>query len=177
MSSFENPDAAFAASAPLLSLLEPALLLFLLAFLTFGGTTGNGHSLHAQFFRCGFIGGGEESRVGGGENWNATQQLLVLFDRRRQQIGITGALIEYFAVDDDLILRFLDFDHLAAFGWFTCLAFPNEFRIRLKHAQQLVLGSRVAFHEPSPRLLPHLLSPRNNFVDLPFGFLLNAQLP
>src|SRR6266851_10365375 len=57
MSSFENADAAFAASAPLLSLLEPALLLCLLAFLTLGGATGNGHSLHAQLFRCGFIGG------------------------------------------------------------------------------------------------------------------------
>src|SRR5258708_12054635 len=173
MSSFENADAAFAASAPLLSLIEPAFLLFMLAFCTFGGTTGNGHSLHAQFFRCGFIGGGEESRVGGGENWNSTQQLLVLFDRRRQQIGITGALIEYFAVDDDLILRFLDFDHLAEFGWFTCLAFPNEFRIRLKHAQKLVLGSLLAFQDASPPLLHHLLSPPNNSSDLPLALLPN----
>jgi hypothetical protein len=68
MSSFENADAAFAAGAPLLSLLEPALFLCLLAFLTFGGATGNGHSLHAQFFSFGFIGGGEESRVGGRQN-------------------------------------------------------------------------------------------------------------
>src|SRR5260221_291237 len=126
MAAFENGDAAFGASAPLLSLLEPALLLFLLAFFTFGGATGNGHSLHAQLFRCGFIGGGEESRVGGGENWNSTQQLLVLFDRRRQQIGITGALIQYFAVDDDLILRFLDLDHLSEIRWLTCLASPHE---------------------------------------------------
>src|SRR5260221_3997296 len=68
MSSFENADAAFAASAPLLSLLEPALLLFLLAFFTFGGATGNGHSPHAQVFRCGFICGGEEYPVRRGRN-------------------------------------------------------------------------------------------------------------
>src|SRR6184192_403923 len=80
MSPFENADAAFAAGAPLLRLLEPALLLFLLAFLTFGGATGNGHSLHAQCFGCGFVGGGEESRVGSRELRNPTQQLLVLFD-------------------------------------------------------------------------------------------------
>src|SRR6267142_2441869 len=90
MSSFENADAAFAAGAPLLSLLEPALLLCLLAFHTFGGATGNGHSLHAQFFRFRFVGGGEESRVGSREIRNSTQQLLVLFDGRRQQIGIAG---------------------------------------------------------------------------------------
>src|SRR5258708_26007333 len=72
MSSFENADAAFAASAPLLSLLEPALLLFLLAFFTFGGATGNGHSLHAQLFRCGFLCDGEESRVSGGDKLYST---------------------------------------------------------------------------------------------------------
>src|ERR1700730_9552839 len=32
-------------------------------------------------------------------------KLLVLFDGRRQQIGVAGALVEYFAVDDDLMLR------------------------------------------------------------------------
>src|SRR6266540_603905 len=80
MSPFENADAAFAAGAPLLGLLEPALLLFLLALLTFGGATGNSHSLHAQFLGCGFVGGGEEPRVGSRQIGNSTQQFLVLFD-------------------------------------------------------------------------------------------------
>src|SRR5204863_7226052 len=80
MSSFENADPTFAAGAPLLGLLEPALLLFLLALLTFGGATGNGHSLHAQFLGRGFVGGGEEPRVGSRQIGNSTQQFLVLFD-------------------------------------------------------------------------------------------------
>ncbi len=77
---FENADAVFTAGAPLLRLLEPTLLLFLLAFFTFGGATGNGHSVHTHFFGCGFVGGGEESRVGSHQVRNTTKQFLVLFD-------------------------------------------------------------------------------------------------
>src|SRR6202165_719643 len=84
-----------------------------------------------------------------------------------------GALVEHLAVDHDLILRFLDFDHLAEFGRLTGLAFPNDFRVRLKHAKELVLGSRVASQHAFPRLLHHLLYSRNHFVELLFGFLQN----
>ena len=57
MPPFENTDAAFAPGAPLLSFLEPALLLLRLPFLTFGGAAGNRDPLHAQFFGCGLVGG------------------------------------------------------------------------------------------------------------------------
>src|SRR5260370_4360867 len=171
MSPLENADAAFAAGAPFLRLLKPALLLFLLALLTFGGAAGNGHSLHTQMFGLGFVGGGEEAGVGSREIRNPAKQLLVLFDGRRQQIGITGALVEYFAVDDDLVLRFLDFDHLAEFSRLTCLAFPNDFCVRLKHAEDFVLRSRVASQHAFPCLLHYLLYPRNHFVELLLGFL------
>jgi len=147
---FENADAAFAAGAPFLRLLEPPLLLFLLAFLTLGGATGNGHSLHAQFFGLGFVGGGEESRVGKRQIRNSTHQLLVFFDRRRQQIGVAGALVEDFAVNDDLIFRFLDFDDLAELGRLTGLAFSNDFRVRLKHAEDFVFSRACCLPARAP---------------------------
>src|SRR5260370_5415936 len=42
--------------------------------------------------------------------------------------------------------------------------------------RSLFLGSRVAFQDASPRLLHHLLYPRNHFVELSFGFLQNHPL-
>ena len=152
VAAFEVADPAFAAGAPFLRLLEPPLLLFLLAFLTLGGATGNGHSLHAQFFGLGFVGGGEESRVGKRQIRNSTHQLLVFFDRRRQQIGVAGALVEDFAVNDDLPFRM------------TSVSGSNTLRILLFHG-------RGASQHALPRLLHQLLYARKRFVELLFGFL------
>lgn len=105
MPPFENADAAFASGSPLLSFFEPTLLLLLLAFLAFGGTAGNGDSLHAQFLGRRLVGAGEEPRVGRRQIRNPIQQLLMFFDGRRQQVGIAGALVEYLKVDDDLVLQ------------------------------------------------------------------------
>ena len=93
MPSFEDADAAFATGSPLLSFLEPALLLLLFAFLTFGGPAGYGHALYAHCFGRSLVGG-----------------------------GIAGALVEDLAVDDNPVFRFLDFDHPAELGWLTCFA-------------------------------------------------------
>jgi len=84
MPPFEHADAAFATGAPLLGFLEPALLLFLLPFLAFGGTAGNSHSFHTEIFGRGLIGAGEETRVGSHQVRNPIQQLLMFFDGRRQ---------------------------------------------------------------------------------------------
>jgi len=73
MPSFENTDAALTAGTPFLKLLEPALLLPLLARLALGPKAGNGNALHPQFLGLGFVGGGKESRIGRCRPWGVTK--------------------------------------------------------------------------------------------------------
>ena len=48
------------------------------------------------------------------------------FDRGNQQVRIAGPLIIDFVRDDNLVLRFLQFDYLAEFGRLAGLAFAND---------------------------------------------------
>src|SRR5271169_1153258 len=162
MPTFQNADAAFAACAPLLGFLEPALLLLLLPLLTFGGTAGNSHLVNTHFPGRSLVGGREESGVGGCQIRDSIQQFLVRFKGRYQQVGIAGALIEYLIVSDDLIFRFLDFDQLAELSWLTGFSFTNDFGVRLKHTKKLVCGTCIAFYHSFPSLLHYLLHPRDH---------------
>src|SRR5262249_39803557 len=51
--------------------------------------------------------------VGCNRSWNSTQFALVGCDRGQQQALIAGPLFEHFIVSNDLVLRFLQFDHVA----------------------------------------------------------------
>ena len=57
MPAFQNTDAALAAGAPLLKLLEPPLLLPLFAGGTLGVVARNGYPADPQFLGLGLIGG------------------------------------------------------------------------------------------------------------------------
>ena len=57
MAAFENADAPLTSGAPFLSLLEPALLLPLLARRALGGMAGNRDPLYSQLLRLGLISG------------------------------------------------------------------------------------------------------------------------
>ncbi|MCZ2154255.1 MAG: hypothetical protein LC114_10230 [Bryobacterales bacterium] len=63
MAALENTDAAFTAGAPFLKLLEPTLLLSLLAGGTLGVMARNRYTAHPHLLGLGFVGRGEEARV------------------------------------------------------------------------------------------------------------------
>ena len=83
------------------------------------------------------------------------------FDRRHQDVLVTGPLIVDLVGDDDLFLRLLQFDHFAEFGWLAGLAFPNAFGGELEQADDLAFGMGVAGKDASLGLADHLLHQRD----------------
>ena len=149
MAPLEYADAAFAAGSPFLAVAEPALLLFPFAFGALAGAIGYGHTLDTFFLRLRFILVGVESGVTGHQVRRAPQFLFVRFDRGNQQFRVAGPLGIYFKVNDDLMVRFLDLDHLAEFGGLARLALANGFGTGLEDAEQFALGVSVpAEHAP-----------------------------
>ena len=51
---------------------------------------------------------------------------------------VTGPLLEYFVMRDDLVLRFLQLHQLAKLVRFARFPFTNDLGVRLKQAEQLV---------------------------------------
>src|SRR5260370_13574259 len=137
MAPLQDADAAFTAGAPFLGFSEPALFLTLLALHAFGGLTGNRHSLHAQFFGLGFVGGGEETGIGCDHLGSAPELRNVPLQGTRQQGRITGALIDNLVMNHDLIFGFLDLDHLAELRRLPRFALPADFRFRFKDPTHL----------------------------------------
>src|SRR5580693_9223315 len=110
MPAFEDADAALAASPPFLQFLKPPLLLLFSALFTMSSVRGDRNSFHAQFLCRGFIGGGEESRVGCNRVRRAAEELDVLFDRWNQQRRVGGALFQNLIISDQLVFGFLNLD-------------------------------------------------------------------
>ena len=97
--------------------------------------------LDALGFRCRLVFGRVEAGVRRHQAGRASQLCFMGFDHRNQQVRIVGPLIEYFVCDDDLVLRLLQFDHLAEFGRLAGLALADDF----------VSGSNRLTSLPSPR--------------------------
>src|ERR1022692_4059383 len=116
LASLEHADAPFAADAPSLRFAEPALLLALATLRTLGAQIGNGDPCHSQLLRGLFVGSGEKSGVACHHARDHAEPLLMLFNRGDQQGRVRGSLVIHLVGDDDLVFRFLDFDHLAEFG-------------------------------------------------------------
>src|SRR5271169_534757 len=87
-------------------------------------------------------------------------------DTRNQQFRIGRALLVYLERGDDLILPFLNLDHLAEFGGLARLALTDDFGARLEDADQLLGYMRVATENSRTSLLHHLLHPRRHRVQL-----------
>src|ERR1039458_6372128 len=153
----EYADAAFAPGSPFLAVAEPALLLFPLAFGALGGAIGYGDALDTFFLRLRFSLVGVESGIGGGQARRAPPFLFVRFDRGNQQFRVAGPLGIHFKVNDNLILRFLDLDHLAEFGGLARLALANGFGTGLEHTEQFALDVSVPAEHPRLGLPHHLL--------------------
>ena len=125
MPALQHADPALATGPPLLSLFEPALLLFALAFDTFGAAIGNADSFDASVV-CGFfIAGRVEGCIARNQPRRASQLLLVRLDRRDQQRRVVWPLLIHLEGSNDLILAFLDLDHLAELGGLARLALTD----------------------------------------------------
>src|SRR5271157_615513 len=61
----------------------------------------------------------------------------MFLDRRYQKFRIAGTLSEHPILRDDLILGLLYLHELSEFRGLAQLSFPNDFRVRLEHTDQL----------------------------------------
>src|SRR5579863_1177625 len=144
MPAFENADAPLASGAPFLTLLEPTLLLPLLARNALGGVAGNRDWLHSLLLSLGFIRGREETRIGRHQLGDALKPWDVLFQSRYQSGGVGGPLIIDLVVGDDLVLGFLDLDQLAELIGLIGFSLADHFCVCFKQAQEFALGVSVA---------------------------------
>src|SRR6516225_7678226 len=115
--SLDHADAALGAGPPLLPLAEPALLLLALALRALGGAIRDANALDAFGLCGGLVFARVEAGIGGHQVRRAPQPRLMGLDRRHQDILVAGPPIVDLIGDDDLVLRLLQFDHFAEFGW------------------------------------------------------------
>ena len=92
MPALKNADATFAACAPFLKLLEPALLLPLLARRALGVVARNRYPLDPHLLGLGFVGRGEESGVRRHAVRSAPELFDMLLQTAFQQGGVGGLL-------------------------------------------------------------------------------------
>jgi hypothetical protein len=85
----------------------------------------------------------------------ASQQGLMCLDGCDQQIGIMWPASVDFVIGD-MVLRFLQLDHLAELVGLASLALANDLGRWLEQAEELFFAARVAAEDTCPRLLHHL---------------------
>jgi hypothetical protein len=110
---FEYADSSFATGSPLLTFVEPALLLISAPLRASGGTIGNRKTLYAHALNVLFSVRGVEAGVTSDHGGNPVKALLVYFHGGDQQVFIVGPLLIYLTGNDDLVLGFLDFYQFA----------------------------------------------------------------
>src|ERR1700688_1780878 len=115
MPAFKNTDAALTASAPFLELLEPTLLLSLLAGGALGVMARNRYPLHAPLLGVGFVRGGEEAGIRCHLLRSSSEQFDVLLQTSFQQGGVRRPLFAHLVMRNDLVLRLLHQDQFAEF--------------------------------------------------------------
>ena len=86
--------------------------------------------------------------------------------RRDEKVGIVGAAIVDFIVDNDLVLSLLQLDRLAELVGLGRLTLADDLRRRLEQAEKLPFDMCVAAKDARPCLFHHLLHPRRHFLDL-----------
>ena len=109
---------------------------------------GHGQLLNPLFLGLRLVVGTEEARVSRHQPGKPVQQILVSLDRGQQQLRIYRPLLKDFVIGNDLMLRFLDLDHLAKLGRLGRFALANGLGVLFKQAQHFVLEMRVAFEHP-----------------------------
>jgi len=117
---------ALTSGAPLLSVAEPARLLLALARGALGRAVGDADAPHALAPGGRLVLAGVEAGVSRQEVWRASKHGDVRVERGKQQVVIAGPAVIDLIVDDDLVLRLLELDHLAELGRLGRLALADD---------------------------------------------------
>src|SRR6266480_1888879 len=88
------------------------------------GAVRNRNLLHAHLAQFCLVARGVEPCVTSHQLRNTPELLFVFLHRRHQEVGIIGPLGEHLVMGDDLILRFLNLDHLPVLGSNILTSFP-----------------------------------------------------
>src|SRR5246127_267249 len=144
VSPLDHADTSFAASAPFLTVAEPAFLLLALTLGASARAVGNAHAFDSHCFRSGLILDGVEPGVSRHQSRHTPQLGLVGCDGRDQQIAIVRPPSVDFIVDNDLVFGFLQLDHLAELVGLAGLALADDFGRWLEHAQNLAASYTAA---------------------------------
>src|SRR5713101_2838446 len=171
VASLEDTDASFAADAPFLRFAEPAFLLVLATLGTLGTEKRNRDLCDSHLLRRRFVGGGEKSGVAGRHARDHAEPLLMLFNRRDQQGGVSGPFVVHLVSDDDLVFRLLDFDHLAELGGLARFSFADDFTGVFKQTDDLARRVGDTLDDPGARLIHHLLHAGKHRVEFLFHAL------
>src|SRR5271157_2860398 len=162
----EHADPAFTSRAPFLAPLEPALLLPLAPFWAAGATVRDRNVLHAQSMRAFLVGVRVITSIRRHPSRRAPQLAPVRFHCRKQQVPVTGPLLVYIVMRNDLVLRFLQLHQLTELVGLACLSLADNLSVRLKQADQLsrklgqaVEDSRLGLSHHATHLLGHAFQP------------------
>src|SRR5208337_1171250 len=150
----------FTSRAPFLAPPEPALLLPLAPFCAAGTAVGNRNILHPQSMRPFLVGVRVITRIRRYPSRSPPQLAPVRLHRRQQQVPVTGPLLVYIVVRDDLVLRFLQLHQFAELVGLACLSLADNLGVRLKQADQLSRKLSQTVEDPSfglPHHPAHLL--------------------
>src|SRR5271157_4387657 len=133
----DHADPAFTSRAPLLASLEPPLLLPLAPFCAAGATVRDRNVLHAQSMRAFLVGVRVITSIRRHPSRRPPQLAPMRFHRRQQQVPVTGPLLVYIVMRNDLVLRFLQLHQLAELVRLAGLSLANDLALRLEQADQL----------------------------------------
>src|SRR5207344_2406987 len=141
----------------LLASAEGSFLLMSSSLGTLRGAVRNRDLPHAHLLQLGLVTRRVEPCVTGHQLWNTPELLFMLLHCRHQQIRVIGPLLEHLIVSNDLVLRFLNLNHLSKLGRLARFPLSDHFRARLKYTHQFPRYMDVSTQHASPALPHHLL--------------------
>src|SRR5438094_4171987 len=126
------------------------------------GAVRNRNLLHTHLAQFCLVARGVEPCVTSHQLRNTPELLFVFLHRRHQEVGIIGPLGEHLVMGDDLILRFLNLDHLPELGRLARFPLADHFRARFKYTHQFPRYMDVSTQHASSALPDHLSHARQH---------------
>jgi hypothetical protein len=115
-------------SAPVrqLASAEGSLLLMSSSFGTLRGAVRNRDLPHAHLLQLGLVTRRVEPCVTGHQLWNAPELLFMILHCWHQQVRVIGPLLEHLIESNDLVLRFLNLNHLSKLSRLTRFTLADQ---------------------------------------------------